>query len=139
MSMTLGESESLWQYPTISSHLVKCEYRLEVIFRFNNFCDTKEYSLVLPLDVYNRTLVLNTKFTPPQHINVDWNPMILSTEPIHIQHFTQVPYKNQIYDQANPQVIGNLQGNSMLESNIPIAVGVLDIPGQVSQVTPKML
>jgi hypothetical protein len=83
---TLGvwfkEAKELWLTPTNKSILVNCEYSIDIVLTFDNFCGCGDYRVRLPVEVFNGDLIPNVYLTPQPELPTQWNPVALASAPI---------------------------------------------------------
>jgi hypothetical protein len=91
MRLNLTDYPNSWMMPSITSEMIDCEYNLQVWLEFDNFCGCGIYSVELPIEVCNGMVAINTVFSPPPQLNVDWNPSILASAPISVQGIPSQP------------------------------------------------
>jgi hypothetical protein len=81
LGLGLKGNSLLWMEPSLASELIDCEYFVKVTLSFDNFCGCGTYAVMLPQEICNGMVVINTRFSAPPKINIAWNPMMLSPVP----------------------------------------------------------
>jgi hypothetical protein len=93
--LLLKQKTDLWMQPTLESELIDCEYIVKVTLNFDNMIGCGAYSVMLPIEICNGMVVVNTRFSPPPMINIPWNPMMLSPVPIQAHGYnSQLQHQN---------------------------------------------
>jgi hypothetical protein len=94
-ALQLRQKTDLWMQPTLESELIDCEYIVKVTPNFDNMVGCGAHSVMLPIEIFNGMVVINTRLSLPPVINIPWNPMMLSPVPIQVHGYnSNIQYQN---------------------------------------------
>lgn len=91
LGVWLKEAEHLWKTPTTKSILIDCEYSVDIVFTFDNFCGCGNYRVRLPIEIFNGDVIPNVWLTPMPQMPIQWNPVALASAPIESEVETSAP------------------------------------------------
>ena len=117
ISLDLDTISELWKKPTMKSETIECEYYIKVGLEYDNFCGCESgyRFLRFPVEIYNGMVVINTIFSPPPQISVDWNPYTLASAPVAAQGISNYPQDMSNVDHNTTQITAREGGNKIIQ------------------------